>query len=124
MNGKASKARVEEAVGAEAVASNYRVRAKEAGKETATAVVRAAHPKGTRHAKAKEAAGVEKVAGKVRRLGTYRGNKQIKLQVYIRNDGRHLFFMLQSSMQGHQVLLQLVYTVPYLLAHFAAWSSS
>lgn len=58
---------------------------------------------------------MKKIVDKVRRPGTYRGNKQ-----NIRNDGRHIFFMLQRSMQGHQVPLQLIYIVTYLLLHFVS----
>ena len=52
-------------------------------------MVRAKQPRGTSNAKAKEAAGVKKVAGRARKPGSYRRNKQIKK--YIRKDERHFF---------------------------------
>lgn len=52
-------------------------------------VVRVEQPRGTSNAKAKEAAGVKEEAGRARKPGSYRRNKQIKK--YIRKDERHLF---------------------------------
>lgn len=58
-------------------------------------VVRAEETKEASGAKAKEAAGVKKIVGRVRKPGTYRENEQISK--YTKNDERHVFFMLQRS---------------------------
>ena len=65
-------------------------------------VVTTEQPRATSNAKAEEAAGVKKVAGRARKPGGCGRNKQIK--IYIKKDERH-FLMPQWSKQGHQVPL-------------------
>lgn len=59
-------------------------------------VVRAEQPRGTSNAKAKEAAGVKKVAGRTRKDSGYRRIKQIKK--YIKKDERLFFFSCLSGL--------------------------
>ena len=89
MNDMASKTRVKKAVWPEKVDRNDKIRAREAGRVGIKVVVRAEQPRGTSNAKAKEAAWMRKVAGRARKPGSYRGNKQIKN--YIRKDEGHFF---------------------------------
>lgn len=59
---------------------------------------------------------MNKLTGKIRRP-VHREMSILRMMVAY-------FFMLQRSMQGHQVPRPLAYTVPQLLVHSVAWNST